>query len=215
MKIYQEVHLDLRNTHEHDLIGLAVAFCEASSAWEWVEDKTDRPDRTNEGPVFSVLYKNYDQSVSPLVHIAKSEQGVFRVTNVTPREISPIKISKDDYNMIAKRFGLDFRAFSKQRSLEISVYIPKADLDLKQIIKSKPARIALERYLSYPFSGHDRDEDPLHEFTCSVFRRNIQLSLEYLERYLVEDRNLNFTDAKECRKKVEIGLGVLRVCKRF
>lgn len=215
MKVYQEVHIKLGSTPETDLIGIVIAFCKDSSKWDWEENKSDLPNQTNDGPAFSVCYKNYDQSVSPLVHVAKDEGESFRVTNITPRNISPTTINKDDYNMIAQRFGNDFRAFCKQQSIGISVYMPKSDLSLKQIINRKPARDAFERYLSYPFRGDDRDDDPLHEFTCTVFRRRTEINLDYLECYLIEDHGLNANDAKKCRNKVEAGLNVLRVCKRL
>jgi len=142
-------------------------------------------------------------------------EPVFRVTNVTPREVTPVTINRDDYNMIAKRFGLDLRAFLKKRSLGISVYIPRSDIGIYQIVKSKPAREALERFILYPLRGHACDDDPLHEFTCTCFRRRLELSFEHLERYLIDDGGFQSTEAAEARKKVEIGMRVLQVCKRL
>jgi hypothetical protein len=215
MKVYQEVHFDLAKTSEDDFLKCVIAFCESSRGWRWHEDKTGRLDRDVNESAFSVLYEEYDDSVSPLVHVARKEGKVFHITNVTPRAISPNKISSHDYNMVAKRFGLDFRRFSKGRSLGISVYIPKADLSLRQIIKSKVARTAFERYLSYPLRGHDCDDDPLHDFTCTLFRGNVHCSLEHLQRYVLEDCCFTSTEAEDFRRKVEIGLRVLQVCKRY
>ena len=215
MKVYQEVQLTLETTREDELVAFARSFCDEFRHWDWHEDKIGRPIVSGDGPCFTVLYKAFDPAVSPLVHVAKEQQNVFRVANVTPRDISVDKISMDDYNMIAKRFGLDFRAFTKAHSLGISTYIPDTDLALHHLIRNKPARITLERYLSHPLRGHEHDDDPLHEFTCTAFRRNVQISLEQLKRYLIEDRSLSSRDASELCKKVETGLAVLRVYRGF
>jgi hypothetical protein len=212
MKIYQEVHLDLGQVPVTDLIRIATAFCYASSDWEWFEEKTNSSPSTTEGPAFAVSYRKYAESINPVVHICRKAGSVFRISNVTPRDVSPVTISKEDYNMIAKRFGLDFRSYSRKESLGISVYIPKPDLGLNKIIESGVTRTALERFLAaYPLSGHQLDEDRLHEFTCTAFRRKLQFSLDYLERYLVEDRGWESDKAKDCREKIEVGLNVLRV----
>jgi hypothetical protein len=191
MKVYQEVQLTLQTASEDELVAVARSFCQHFRSWEWPEDETGSPALFNDNSSFSVLFKEFDPAVSPLVHVAKEKPNVFRVSNVAPREVTPNKIAMDDYNMIAKRFGLDFRAFTKAQSLGISVYIPNAVLGLRQIIKSKPARIALEEYLSYPLRGHEYDDYPLHAFTCAAFRRNVQISMDQLKRYLMEDRSLS------------------------
>ena len=215
MKVYQEVRLTLETTRENELVAFARSFCDEFRRWDWHEDKIGRPSLSSDAPCFSVLYNEFNPAVSPLVHVAKEQQNIFRVANVTPRDISPDKISMDDYNMIAKRFGLDFRAFTKAHSLGISIYIPNSDLAFHHLIRNKPARIALEKYLSHPLRGHERDDDPLHEFTCTAFRRNVQISLEQLKCYLIEDRSLSSRDASELCNKVETGLAVLRVYRRF
>lgn len=215
MKVYQEVQFTLETTRQDELVAYARSFCDEFRHWDWHEAKIGRPDPSSDGPCFSILYTEFDSAVSPLVHVAKEQQNVFRVTNVTPRDISPDKISMDDYNTIAKRFGLDFRAFAKAHSLGISIYIPSADLALHHLIRNKPARIALDKYLLHPLRGHERDDDPLHEFTCTAFRRNLQISFEQLKRYLIEGRSLSYRDASELCNKVETGLAVLRVYRGF
>ena len=213
MIIYQEILIDLGSNPEMDLIPTIKEFCSFSRCWKWAEGEVQSTSNGGNGPSCRVEYSDLGSSAVAVVSIRKHEGSIFRVANVTPKNTA--QFSKDEYNQIAKRFGLDLRCHLKLRAISFIVKIPKAEIGLKQIISSKPVRIAFEKYLSWGLSGHTIDDEILHEFTCALFRRpRVSIRLNDLERYLIEDLKWLEFQAQELRQKVETGLIALRVCRR-
>jgi hypothetical protein len=77
--------------------------------------------------------------------------------------------------------------------------------------------VLFERYLNlFPKSYHPNDIERLDIFICAVSRFcRKRIDLYRLKRYLIEDLDWDYKDAEWCFDRIETGLEILKVNKKF
>jgi hypothetical protein len=94
--------------------------------------------------------------------------------------------------------------------------LSEKDIGLQEIISSPKARGFFEKYLNLALSYHPNDIERLDFFICAASRFcRKSIDIEYLERYLIEDLDWPKEDAKWCCNRIQIGLDILKVHKKF
>ncbi len=121
------------------------------------------------------------------------------------------------YNAFAVRFFKDFRSFVRTNKIPISITVSKEYIGLDTIIPSPKVRKFFEKYLNvFPTSYHPSDIKRLDIFICAASRYCRRgINLYRLRSYLVEDLNWTAKDAEWCFNRIEIGLDILSVKKKF
>lgn len=211
MKVYQEIFININGMEAPQFIEVARAFCGSSTNWDYLEEQSEHYSDNAGCPSLALLFTAWNGKLKPSVLITKDEHGVYYVSNIVSSTSG--SFSKDEYNFIAKRFGLDFRRYIKSFNVPITLKIPSVNKSLRHIIKSKVARDAFNAYLSQnPLSHHPLDIQRLDIFTCILFRRaREKVNFDYFERYLLEDLNWQPEQARWCRNRVETGWEVLEM----
>jgi hypothetical protein len=122
-----------------------------------------------------------------------------------------------EYNALLRRFYQDFKKFINSGIQNISIEISKEDIGLNEIISSSQARERFERYLGCsPQSYHPNDLERLDLFICAASRYcRKKIDTELIEQYLVQDLKWSSENAKWCRNRIDVGLKILEVNKKF
>ncbi|MDZ8259188.1 hypothetical protein [Nostoc sp. ChiQUE01b] len=123
-----------------------------------------------------------------------------------------------EYNNLLRRFKQDFQAFlSSGQFSNISIKLSNEDIGLNEIISSSKTRDSFERYLRFsPQSYHPNDIERLDCFICAASRYcKKKINSELIKQYLIEDLNWPPENANWCHSRLDIGLEILKVNKKF
>ena len=115
----------------------------------------------------------------------------------------------------------EFRKWLKKSSFDGSVCCTNADKTLTEIIPGAKSREFFERYLkcsiwdSSTLPSHPSDIAKLDVFICALFRYGSEVRSDEIERYLIADQKWKPADAAWVRGRIDTGLDVLKVDRRF
>lgn len=138
----------------------------------------------------------------------------FRVPNIVPRECSSLTL--DQYNAVALAFAHEFRDWLKRGSLGGSVEVVGPSRTLADIMPGEKSRKFFEAWLRTPTPvSHPSDLDALNRFICHLFRHRGTTRIWELESYLVDDQNWKPETARWVVARIEAGLELLRVDRKF
>ncbi|WP_016949277.1 hypothetical protein [Anabaena sp. PCC 7108] len=146
----------------------------------------------------------------------KNDQLYYSIVNIFNSQHG--YISMLEYNALLRRFYQDFNKFINSGVQNISIEISKEDIGLNEIISSPKTRERFERYLSsHPQSYHRNDIERLDLFICAAsgFCKRKKINTELIQQYLVEDLNWSKENAMWCRNRIDVGLEILEVNKKF
>jgi hypothetical protein len=151
----------------------------------------------------------------PAFAITCTNNGICDIANITPLKTEQILMA--EYNSLSVKFVKDLRSFMSKNKIKISVSLSKEDIGLDSIISNQKLRMLFERYLKlFPKSYHPNDIERLDMFICAASRfSRKRIDLYRLKRYLIEDLNWDYKDAEWCFDRIETGLEILKVNKRF
>ncbi len=157
-----------------------------------------------------------------LVAIATSRAkrpNTFYVANIVPRDCFQLTI--DQYNAIGLAFARDFQKWLKKSPFGGSVHCTNENKTLADIIPGEKCREFFERFLkcsiwdSSSLPTHPSDIEKLDVFICALFRYGSEVSLDEIEKYLIVDQKWKTADAAWVRTRINTGLEVLKMNRRF
>lgn len=143
----------------------------------------------------------------------------FYVANIVPLDGFHLTIA--EYNAVGLAFARDFRKWLKKSSFGGSVHCTNENRTLADIIPGDKCREHFERYLQCSVwnpntsSSHPSDIEKLDIFICALFRYGAEVRSDEIERYLIVDRKWKPADAAWVRARIDAGLDVLRINRRF
>lgn len=215
MNIHQEIYIDTSIIGEEQLVQVLRDFCEACDSWQFLADESRAYEDAAGEESCGIAYNSTDSDNKAFVAVTKKNDTIFYVPNIVPQSSS--ELSMDEYNIIARHFGLDFRKFLRQSKIPIKIAIPNPIITIERIIKSKTAREKFLGYLShYPLSHHPLDIRRLDHFIC-IYHKRSRSALDFwaLERFLVEDKDWRLKDASWCCDRIRTGLDILSACESW
>lgn len=212
-QIHKELTIKESNKSAADLVQTINDFCTTSSEYLYLTKQSKDYQRG----INSVCCMIADTSsaVYPGLAFAASGDASLYLANIVPKHVSQIFIK--EYNEIASRFADSFGQFVKERKLGIRIITTSDELTLEAAIPGKKTREFFTRYLAlHPTSYHRNDIDRLDTFICDAFRycrKNIDV--DRLRRYLIEVLKWEQKDANWCCDRIETGLDILRMNRRW
>lgn len=222
MKAYVEIRIHLNpNDREtlHDALG---HFTRDTNHWIFPKKESETYQEHTGSEAGYVICDAVDGHESALVAIASQQPklpNIFYVPNIVPRNCFLLTV--EQYNAIGLAFASDFGNWLRACSLKGNVHCSNPEKTLTDIITAEKCRRFFERYLNCPSWNpssiriHPSDIEKLDVFICALIRYGAKVSLDEIEKYLIEDQKWKTTDAAWVRNRIEIGLDVLKVDRRF
>ncbi|MBO1051902.1 MAG: hypothetical protein HEQ25_07855 [Dolichospermum sp. DET73] len=213
MKAYQELNLKLKEVSDSEFIDIIINFTQQVKNWTYLEKESKKHIEETGNPS-CILFLDDDHH-KPNFLITKRKDQFYYIGNIFNSQHGYIPML--EYNALLRHFYQDFKGFIDSNIHKISIEISKEDIGLQEIISSPKAREFFEKYLIFlPLSYHPNDIERLDSFICAASRFcKKSIDIEYLKRYLIEDLNWTKDDAKWCCNRIEIGLAILKVHKKF
>jgi hypothetical protein len=217
MKAYQELKLKLKEVSDSEFIDIIINFTQQVKNWTYLEKESKEhiKEHIEETSNSSCILFLDDDHHKPTFLITKRKDQFYSIVNIFNSQHGHIPML--EYNALLRHFYQDFKGFIDSNRHKISIEISKEEIGLKEIISSLKARGFFEKYLIFsPLSYHPNDIERLDFFICAASRFcKKSIDIEYLERYLIEDLHWTKEDAKWCCNRIEIGLAILKVHKKF
>ncbi|MFN7412695.1 MAG: hypothetical protein ACK5RT_02060 [Dolichospermum sp.] len=213
MKAYQELNLKLKEVSDSEFIDIIINFTKQVKDWTYLEKESENYTK-NVSETSCVIFLE-DNHYNPAFAITNKKDKSYYIANIVPSQNDEIPML--EYNILSRRFYHDFKNFIHLNSYSIAIEISKEDIGLKEIISSQTVREYFEKYInSFPLSSHPNDIKQLDLFICAASRLcRKSINIEYLKRYLIEDLNWPKETANKCCNRIEIGLDILKVHKKF
>jgi hypothetical protein len=192
-------------------------FARDTGGWHFPRDKSEDYQRGHGNPAGFVICVNRDQLPPAAVAVANvdaNQPRTFQVPNIVPRECS--SLSLDEYNGISRAFTADFAAWLKSSSLGGNVETVGPVKTLTDIIRGEKSRKFFEAWVRTPTPlSHPSDLHALNIFICHLFRHPGKTRTYEIESYLVSDLNWTRGAARAAVARIDAGLELLRVDRRF
>ena len=159
----------------------------------------------------------YENSKGCVGYAITKRGGKYSLVNIVPRESG--FIPSDIASEYAKTFVCDLRKFLKTHSYHnIKISLSKRKrIRLEDIIPGKKTRHYFETYLNgYPLTHHPADIQRLDIFICAAHRYSHKaIDIDLIYTYLCNILKWPEEESKWCCNRIEIGLKILKVNKKF
>lgn len=211
-EILKELKIRGSKLSPEQLVEIIRKFCSESQNHDYMKEASEQYSLHISAPACDI-HAVYREPF-PLLAFAESNGGLY-LTNIVPKTVSEIGIS--EYNSFLGEFAKEFRAYVKGRPEKIRILTTSGTLELEEIISSELARKRFLDFLNnYPLSRHPLDIERLDKFTLvlSSYSRK-PLDLDLLRRYLVEVVGWEVKDARWCTDRIQTGLDVLNLRRRW
>lgn len=213
MKTYIEVSIASRYEDQNELIDALREFGNESDGWQYLEEQSKKYASATGEPSCSIMRRG-DAHV-PAVAVTNKSGKTFYIANIVPRETG--RMSMEEYNQVASDFAHDLRQYAKRHGLKLTVSSSSETISLREIISGKKCRELFERYLNlHPKSYHPLDIERLDMFICCLSRHaRKRIDLELLKGWLHEEKGWSEKDAAWCVDRIDVGLSILRVNRKY
>lgn len=213
MKTYKKVLLKTNGLQDKKVLETLEKFAKSSTRWKFLKKESRA---YSEGISDSAAQITLDDgAIYPSVCVAKQKENIFYVANIIPKALGDISISQ--YNRFAKDFASDLSKFIKENRSKIKLSISSDNKHIEEIITSKVALKIFNRFMNaYPTSYHPNDVQRLDKFiiVASIYCRK-EINLELLEKYFIEDVGWSNDNARWCCNRIETGLQILKLKKKY
>jgi hypothetical protein len=222
MKAHVEIQIRLNLNKGETLHDVLRQFTHDSKGWAFpqAESETYQKHIGGEGGyLVCELGKDIKRALVAIATARTKRPNTFYIANIVPRDCFQLTI--EEYNAIGLAFARDFRKWLKKSPFEGSVHCTNANKTLADIIPGDKCREHFERYLncsiwdSSALPSHPSDLEKLDVFICALFRYGSEVSSDEIERFLIVDQKWEPADAAWIRRRIDTGLDVLRVDRRF
>ncbi len=203
----------------HDILG---QFARGSEVWTFPQSESEtyqKSLRDEGGYLVCDPSKGIKRALVAIATARAKTPSTFYVANIVPRDCFELTIA--EYNAIGLAFARDFRKWLKKSPFGGSVHCTDANKTLADIIPGEKCREFFERFLkcdvwnSQTLPSHPSDIEKLDVFICALFRYGTNVRLDEIERFLVVDQKWSRADAAWVRNRIDTGLDVLKLDRRF
>ena len=217
MKAHIEIRIRLDLALGKTLHDVLRHFARRNKGWKFPPKQSKSYQNHHGSPAGFVVcdsVEGLERAAVALANLDPKHPNSFRVTNIVPRNCSGLTL--DQYNAIGKAFAGSFQRFLRQSNDKGNVEIVGPDVGLPEIIRATKCRHFFEAWLQTPTpTVHPSDIFALDRFTCAIFRYGSRVDLDRLARHLIEDRKWNSDSAVWVVRRIQAGLNVLAVDRRF
>lgn len=218
MKAHVEIEINLPMPDGKTLHDVLSAFATISPGWvfskEQSEDYQSHHDSGAAGFAICNSVPGTERASVAIACVDKKQPRSFRVTNIVPADTFHLDI--DQYNAIGVKFAAAFRKFLRENKTPGRLTLCGPEKSIAEIIPGLKCRQFFESWLHTPTpTSHPSDVDQLDRFTCALFRYQSKVNLYEVERYLIENRKRSPKEAAWAVHRIQTGLDVLRVNRRF
>lgn len=213
MNVFSEINIRSKNGTDY-LIEKIKEFGKHSGAWIYDEERSNRYSENLAESKGCVLIYCKNEFIPGFAFCEKKE-GCIYIANIVPKETGQISIP--EYNALSRKFYDEFRKWNRKEKNGIQINISKTELDLEDIITAKIPRKSFQRFLNmHPLSHHPYDIGRLDRFICSIARYSRKpINWNYLGEFLREKKNWSETNISWCLNRIETGLEIISVYKRY
>jgi hypothetical protein len=217
MKTHVEIRIVLKLPVGKTLHDVLRAFAKSTRGWKWPLKESKDYQSSNDGQagfVVSDSIKGLERAAVAVACLGPTRLNSFGVMNIVPTRSSSLSI--DQYNAIGLTFAESFRRFLRTTKQGGKVEVEGPDIGLPQIVRAPKCRRIFEQYVrkSDPCS-HPSDIHYLDLFICSLFRYRAYVRLDLIETYLIVDETWKPEDAAWVTRRIDTGLEVLKINRRF
>jgi len=203
------VHFSIKNLSDEDVCNILIDFANNTKNYSYRGNFSAK-----EAPSCCIAYENSKEGVA--YAIAKDDRK-YSLVNIVPRESG--FIPPDIASEYAKTFVSDLRKFLRRNNynnMKISLSKRKK-IKLEDIIPGRKTRKYFDAYLNgYPLTHHPADIQRLDVFICAVHRYCREaVDVDLLYAYLCNVLKWPEEESKWCCNRIEIGLKILKVNKKF
>lgn len=222
MKAHVEIQIRLNLNEGETLHDVLRQFARGSKVWAFpqAESETYQTHILGEGGYLVCEPTRATKPAIVAIAIAKAKRpNTFYVANIVPKDCFELTIA--EYNAIGLAFVRDFRKWLKKCPFTGSVQCTDANKTLAEIIPGEKTREFFERFLrcdvwnSHSLPSHPSDIEKLDVFICALFRYGAGIRSDEIEQFLVSDKKLKSADAAWVRRRIDTGLDVLKMDRRF
>jgi hypothetical protein len=222
MKTHVEIQIRLKRSNGATLHDVLRQFAHDTSGWRFPENESETCEKhigEPAGYVFCEAVESLERAVVVITTAKSKRLNDFCVPNIVPQNCSELTV--EQYNTIGAAFARDFGKWLKTSAFEGSVRCSNPTKMLTNIIRAGKCRKYFERYLncsiwdSTSLPVHPSDIEKLDVFICALVRYGADVRSDELESYLVVDRKWKVADAAWVKRRIEIGLDVLKVDRKF
>lgn len=191
-------------------------FASETPGWKFPPKESEDYQEHHDGSagfVVSQTITGLERAAVAIAQRTKGRANSFCVPNIVPGDKSSLTLNQ--YNAIGGRFAGDFRRFIQKKKIG-SLKIIGPEIGLPQIISARKCRKFFDAWLRSPApTSHPSDIWVLDQFTCATFRYRASVNLYDLETHLVRDRGWDDKSAAWAVRRIQTGLDILQVNRRF
>jgi hypothetical protein len=222
VKTHVEIQVRLNPNNGETLHDVLRQFACDSKGWSFpqAESETYQKHIGDEGGYLILKPGNGIKPALVAIATAKAKQpNTFYVANIVPRDCFQLTIV--EYNAIGLAFVRDSRKWLRKSAFDGSVHCTNKNKTIADIIPAEKCRKYFEQYLncsiwnSTTLPTHPSDIQKLDVFICALFRYGADVRLDEIESYLIADRKWTPADAAWVKVRMEIGLDMLKVYRKF
>lgn len=217
MKTHVEIKIVLKRVPSGGLHEILRTFCRRTKGWHFPREQSKEYQRHNgSGAGFAVCVRGGELELASVAvaNLDAKHSNSFSVPNIVPRERSSLTL--DQYNAVGIAFAADFRDWLKRSSLSGTVEVVGPERTLANIIPGEKTRRFFEAWLHSPTPvSHPSDIYALDRFICHLFRHRGKARTWEIEPYLVHDLQWTPETARWVIARIETGLELLRVDRKF
>jgi hypothetical protein len=217
MKAHIEIRVRLNPNNGDTLHDVLSRFARKTKGWKYpVRQSKDYERRHGSQAGFAVCdsVEGLERAAVALANLDPRHPSRFRVTNIIPRSCSSLTL--DQYNAIGLAFARQFASWLRTTRFGGTVKTVGPSKALVDIIPGEKSRKLFEAWLHSPTPlSHPSDLYVLDCFICHLFRHPGAVRTYELESYLVQDRDWKPGTARFVVARIETGLELLRVDRKF
>ena len=222
MKAHVEIRIRLDLSGGKTLHDVLHQFARNSKVWVFARTESETYQNNIGGEGGYIVCEPGKGVKRALVAIAAAQSKLpnsFYVANIVPQDCFQLSIA--EYNAIGRAFARDFRKWLKKSPFGGRVHCTNEDKTLVDIIPGEKCRKFFEHFLkcdvwnSRTLPSHPSDIEKLDVFICALFRYGAEVRSDEIERFLVVDQKWSRTDATWVKARIDTGLDVLKMNRRF
>ncbi len=217
MKTHVEIQIRLNLDNGQTLHDILRVFASEGKGWKFPLKSSRAYQIDNRRPAGFLLCDSVDgleRAVVAIANLDSTAPSRFRVANIFRPQCGSLTL--DQYNAIGMAFASSFRRFLRRREYGGIVEICGPEKRLSEIIKGPKCRRLFEAWFHTPTPlGHPNDIYFLDCFIWHLFRHPGTFRTYELASYLVQDRKWEPDAARSAVARIEAGLELLRVDRKF
>ena len=217
MKAHIEIRVRLNLNNGVTLHDVLSRFARKTKGWKYPAKNSKDYECLHGGSAgFAVCdsVEGLEPSAVALANLDPKHPHSFRVTNIIPRTCSSLTL--DQYNAIGLAFARQFASWLRTNRPGGTVKTVGPSKTLADIIPGEKSRRLFEAWLHTPTPlCHTNDLYVLDCFICHLFRHPGAIRTYEIGSYLVQDRDWKPEIARWVVARIETGLELLRVDRKF